>query len=71
MVAGQWILIRIVLIGSTPEKLDDSPIFQPPLWPIRLFDICKEYYDIALWTILLAHAPERGGALAIYVDTER
>ncbi|KAJ6148250.1 transcriptional regulator family: Fungal Specific TF, partial [Penicillium chrysogenum] len=30
-----------------------------------------EYYDIALWTILLAHAPERGGALAIYVDTER
>lgn len=50
------------------EKACDSAI--APALPIRLVDTCKEYYNITLWMRLLAHA-QKGGALVIYVDTER
>ncbi|KAJ9483700.1 hypothetical protein VN97_g9689 [Penicillium thymicola] len=45
--------------------------FAPEAISIRLVDTCKEYYDITLWTRLLAHEAQKGEALAIYVDTER
>lgn len=62
--------LAINSIDLSGWKQVDSAAICPRI-SIRLVDTYKEYYDITLWTRLLAHGAQKGEALVIYVDTER